>query len=106
MHNFAYHRPSSLADAVKAVQAAADGKLVAGGMTLIPTLKQRLAAPSDLVDLGKIAELRGIKSDGAGLTIGAMTPHSEVASSADVKSAIPALAKLADGIGDPQVRNR
>lgn len=106
MHNFAYHRPSSLADAAKAVQAAADGKLVAGGMTLIPTLKQRLAAPSDLVDLGKIAELRGIKSNGAGLTIGAMTPHSEVASSADVKSAIPALAKLADGIGDPQVRNR
>ncbi len=106
MHNFAYHRPSSLADAAKALQAASDGKLVAGGMTLIPTLKQRLAAPSDLVDLGRIAELKGIKTDGAGLTIGAMTPHGQVASSAEVKSAIPALAQLADGIGDPQVRNR
>jgi carbon-monoxide dehydrogenase medium subunit len=106
MHNFSYHRPSSLSDAAKAIQAASDGKLVAGGMTLIPTLKQRLAAPSDLVDLGAIAELRGIKVDGSGVTIGAMTPHATVARSAEVKGAIPALAVLAEGIGDPQVRHR
>jgi len=106
MHNFAYHRPSSLADAAKALQGASDGKIVAGGMTLIPTLKQRLASPSDLVDLSKIGELRGIKVDGAGVTVGAMTPHGAVAHSTEVKGAIPALAVLAEGIGDPQVRNR
>lgn len=106
MHNFAYHRPSSLADAAKALQAASDGKIVAGGMTLIPTLKQRLAAPSDLVDLAAIGELRGIKVDGSSVTIGATTPHAAVAGSAEVKAAIPALAVLAGGIGDPQVRHR
>ena len=106
MHNFAYHRPSSLADAAKAIQGASDGKIVAGGMTLIPTLKQRLASPSDLVDLSRIGELKGIKVDAAGVTVAAMTPHAAVAHSADVKGAIPALAVLAEGIGDPQVRNR
>jgi carbon-monoxide dehydrogenase medium subunit len=106
MHNFSYHRPSSLADAAKAIQGASDGKIVAGGMTLIPTLKQRLASPSDLVDLSRIGELKGIKVDGGGVTVGAMTPHATVAHSAEVKGAIPALAVLAEGIGDPQVRNR
>jgi carbon-monoxide dehydrogenase medium subunit len=106
MHNFSYHRPASVADAAKAVQAAKDGKLVAGGMTLIPTMKQRLAAPSDLVDLGAIADLKGIKAEGNAVVIGAMTTHAEVARSSAVKSAIPALAALADGIGDPAVRNR
>ncbi len=75
-------------------------------MTLVPTMKQRLAAPSDLVDLGGIAELKGIKAEGGGLTIGALTTHAEVARSALVKQTIPALAALADGIGDPAVRNR
>jgi carbon-monoxide dehydrogenase medium subunit len=106
MHNFNYHRPSALADAAKVLSSAEDAKIVAGGMTLIPTLKQRLAAPSDLIDLSRIAELKGIKADAAGLTIGAMTPHAVVAHSAEVKSTIPALAVLAEGIGDPQVRNR
>jgi len=106
MHDFAYHRPASVADAAKALQAAADGKLVAGGMTLVPTMKQRLAAPSDLVDLGGIAELKGIKAEAGGLTIGALTTHAEVARSSLVKQTIPALAALADGIGDPAVRNR
>jgi carbon-monoxide dehydrogenase medium subunit len=78
MHDFAYHRPASVADAAKAMQAAADGKLVAGGMTLVPTMKQRLAAPSDLVDLGGIADLKGIKAEGGGLVIGALTTHAEV----------------------------
>jgi carbon-monoxide dehydrogenase medium subunit len=106
MHNFNYHRPASVADAVKALGAASDGKILAGGHTLLPTMKQRLAAPSDLIDISAIAELKGIKADGNNLVIGATTPHAEVARSAAVKSAIPALAVLADGIGDAAVRNR
>jgi carbon-monoxide dehydrogenase medium subunit len=106
MYNFEYHRPQSVADAAKQLGSAEEAKLVAGGMTLIPTLKQRLARPSDLVDLGRIAELKGIKREGDALVIGAMTRHADVASSDVVKGAIPALAHLADGIGDPAVRNR
>jgi carbon-monoxide dehydrogenase medium subunit len=106
MHNFNYQRPGSVADAAKALGASGDGKIVAGGMTLVPTLKQRLAQPSDLIDLGAIAELKGIKVEGDGLTIGAMTKHVDVATSDLVKSTIPALAHLAEGIGDRQVRNR
>ncbi|MEL7303297.1 MAG: xanthine dehydrogenase family protein subunit M [Pseudomonadota bacterium] len=83
-----------------------DAVFLAGGQTLIPTLKQRLARPGTVLDLSGVSELRGIhKQDGA-LGIGAMTTHDEVANSADVQSAVPALAKLAGGIGDPQVRNR
>jgi aerobic carbon-monoxide dehydrogenase medium subunit len=106
MYEFEYHRPTSLQDAASLLGKSEDAKLMAGGMTLIPTLKQRLARVSDLVDLGKVGELRGIKRDGANLVIGAMTKHGEVAESNEVKGAIPALASLADGIGDPQVRNR
>jgi len=106
MHNFAYHRPGSVADAVKALGAASDGKLIAGGQTLLPTLRQRLAEPSDVVDLGAIAELRGIKVEGDGVTIGATTTHAEVSASADVEKTIPALSALAGGIGDRQVRHR
>jgi carbon-monoxide dehydrogenase medium subunit len=83
-----------------------EGRAMSGGMTLIPTLKQRLAKPSDVVDLNGIKELAGIKVEGNGVTIGGMTRHADVASSADVKAAIPALAYLAGHIGDPQVRNR
>ena len=104
MHDFNYHRPSSLAEAAKL--ATGEAKIVAGGMTLVPTMKQRLAQPSDLVDLAGIAELKGIKVDGNNIVIGAMTTHADVAHSAEVKKAIPALAALAEGIGDPQVRNR
>jgi len=106
MYEFNYHRPKSLADAATAIAGKDEAKLVAGGMTLIPTLKQRLARPSDLVDLGSVGELKGIKKDGNAIVIGAMTAHADVAASAEVKKAIPALAALADGIGDPQVRNR
>ncbi|HVO02827.1 MAG TPA: xanthine dehydrogenase family protein subunit M [Candidatus Cybelea sp.] len=106
MHDFAYHRPSSVADAVKALGSASDGKLLAGGQSLLPTLRQRLAEPSDVIDLGAIAELKGIKVEGDGITIGATTTHAEVAASADVKKTIPALAVLAGGIGDRQVRHR
>ena len=106
MYNFTYHRPHSLDEAVQRLNAASDGKLMAGGMTLIPTLKQRLASPSDLVDLGAIAELRGISETGGAVVIGALTQHAAVASDATVTTVIPALAALAEGIGDPQVRNR
>jgi len=106
MYSFNYLRPASLADAAKALGASADAKLLAGGQTILPTMKQRLAQPSDLIDLGGIAELKGIKMDGNNLVIGAMTTHAEVAKSSVVKGAIPALTALADGIGDPQVRNR
>lgn len=105
MYNFDYHKPKSLADAVAALKKASDGKLIAGGQTLIPTLKQRLAQPSDLIDLSGVAELRGIKVEGKTVTIGAMTKHGEVASSAEVAKAIPALHDMAKLIGDPQVRN-
>ena len=81
-------------------------KLMAGGQTLIPTLKQRLAQPSDIIDLGRVAELKGIKRDGDAVVIGAMTTHGEVTASDVVKNAIPGLAELAGMIGDPAVRNR
>jgi carbon-monoxide dehydrogenase medium subunit len=106
MHNFAFHRPTSVADAAKAIGAASDGKYIAGGQTLLPTLRQRLAQPSDMVDLTAVSELKGIKVEGDGVTIGAMTTHSEVANSADVQKTIPALAHLASLIGDHQVRQR
>jgi len=106
MYAFDYHKPKSVADAVAQLGKASDGKLLAGGMTLLPTLKQRLASPSDLVDLAGIAELSGITVSGTTVTIGAMTKHAAVAASAEVKKAIPALASLAFGIGDPMVRNR
>jgi len=106
MYDFNYHRPKSLADAQAALKGKPEARPMSGGMTLIPTLKQRLAKPSDVVDLGGIKELVGIKLDAGGVTIGAMTKHADVASSADVKGAIPALAGLAGHIGDPAVRNR
>ena len=103
MYAFTFERPSSLADASRA--AAADNtKVLAGGQTLLASMKLRLAQPDKLVDLGGIAELAGIRREGNALVIGAMTRHADVAASADVKSAIPALAELAGGIGDRQVR--
>ncbi len=105
MYEFNYHRPTSLAEATSLLSKSADGKLLGGGQTLLPTLKQRLASPSDLIDLTGIAELSGIKVEGGTVTIGAATRHAAVAASAEVKKAIPALAHLAAGIGDPQVRN-
>ncbi len=106
MYDFKFQRPTSLDAATKAVAAADDGKFLAGGMTLIPTMKQRLAQPSDLVDIGAIAELSGIRREGDELVIGATTTHAEVAASEEVRSAIPALAELANHIGDPAVRAR
>jgi carbon-monoxide dehydrogenase medium subunit len=106
MYEFNYHRPKTLADAEKLLSSLSEAKLLAGGMTLIPTMKQRLAAPSDIVDLAGINELKGVKREGNELVIGAMTPHWDVHVSPDVTSAIPALATLAGLIGDPSVRHR
>ena len=106
MQDFKYSRAQSIGDAAAKLKAAADGRFLAGGQTLLPVLKQRLANPSDLVDLAGIGELVGIKVDAASITIGAMTRHADVAASADVRRLIPALAELAGGIGDPHVRNR
>ena len=105
MYDFAYHKPSSVADAVKLL-ADPDAKAISGGHTLLPALKHRLNKPSALVDLSGIAELRGIKRVGNAIVIGALTRHVEVANSAEVAAAIPALAYLAGHIGDVQVRNR
>ena len=106
MYDFNYKKATSIDDAVSAVTNAEEGKFMSGGMTLIPTLKLRLANPSDVVDLAGIDGLAGITVDGNTVTIGGMTRHAEVNASADVQKAIPALAKLAGGIGDPLVRHR
>ena len=106
MYEFNYHRPGSLDEAKKILAANDEAKIVAGGMTLLPTMKMRLAQPSDLVDLSAIDGLDGISEDGKTLSIGAMATHATVAASSTVRTAIPALADLADSIGDPQVRNR
>jgi len=106
MYSFAYHRAKNVKDAVAVLKKADDAKVLAGGQTLIPTLKQRLAGPANLVDLGGVKELTGIALKGKNLVIGAMTRHAEVANSKLVKKALPALAELAEAIGDPAVRNQ
>ncbi|MGD0640758.1 MAG: FAD binding domain-containing protein [Roseiarcus sp.] len=105
MYDFTYYHPTSVAGALADLKHE-DAKLLAGGQTLIPTMKQRLASPAALIDLGKVGELVGIRRDGAELEIGAMTRHADVADSSVVQAAIPALAALAGEIGDPAVRNR
>ncbi len=106
MRDFAYHAPTEIKTAAAALTSVDEPRLLAGGMSLLPSLKLRLAAPSDLIDLGNIAELKGIRVEADEVVIGAMTCHADVAASADVKRAIPALAELAEGIADPAVRNR
>lgn len=105
MYAFNYHKAGSVADAAAKLAKMPDARLLAGGQTLVASMKLRLSSPSDLVDLRDVAELRGIKADGGTLTIGAMTRHAEVAASKEVQKAIPALAALAGGIGDRMVRN-
>jgi carbon-monoxide dehydrogenase medium subunit len=106
MRPFAYHQPGGIPEAVRLLSSLPDSRLVAGGMTLIPTLKQRLADPAALIDLSKLPGLKGCTDGGGALTIGAMTSHAEVAASPLVQSRLAALATLAGGIGDPSVRNR
>ena len=105
MYEFNYRKASSVAHAAGLRADAEDGVYLAGGMTLIPTLKQRLAAPSDVIDVGGLADLRGIDV-GTSVRVGALTTHAEVAAAAEVRGAIAALSDLALGIGDAHVRNR
>ena len=105
MYAFDYVKPASLADALAALKAE-EAQPISGGQTLIPTLKQRLAMPSQLVDLTGIAELKGIAVSGDTVSIKGATRHRDVETSAEVRRAFPALAELAANIGDPQVRNR
>lgn len=106
MQAFDYRRPTTLHEALALLEADPDAIPLAGGMTLIPTLKQRLAAPSLLVDLSGVPALNAIAEEGGAIRLGAMVTHAEVAHSPVVRKAIPALAGLAGGIGDPHVRNR
>lgn len=106
MYAFTYHRPETLDAALDLAGSAEDAKLLAGGQTLLPTMKQRLAAPAHIIDLGRLADLRFIRATQSEVTIGAMTPHVAVATSAEVAEKIPALAALAGMIGDPAVRHR
>ena len=106
MRSFAYLQPTSVPEAVALLGSTMESRPIAGGMTLLPTIKQRLAAPDALIDLSHIPGLAGIAEEGATLTIGAMTRHAQVAKSPLVRARLPALAGLAAGIGDPAVRNR
>ncbi len=105
MHDFAYHKPATVADAV-ALLADPDNRPISGGQTLLPALKHRLDKPAALVDLSGIAELRGIRREGDAIVIGAMTKHRDVQHDPQVAAAIPALARMAGLVGDTQVRNR
>lgn len=106
MYDFAYHKPSSIADAVKLLASDPDARPVSGGQTLLPALKLRLSKPTALVDLSGIADLRGVRREGGTIIIGALTKHYEIASSAEVKASLATLSALAWTIGDTQVRNR
>ena len=106
MYSTTYHRPSSVEEAVALFGKGKEAKYLAGGQTLIPVMKQRLAAPSDVIDLAKIKELVGVDVSGDTVTIRAATPHYEVSSDGNLQRAIPALAYLASTIGDPAVRHR
>jgi carbon-monoxide dehydrogenase medium subunit len=106
MYDFNYHKPGSVDEAIQLFLGAQDGVYLAGGHTLLPSMKQRLAAPTDVIDLAGIEGLSGVKSVGSDIEIGALTAHDEVANSPVVQSVIPALAELASLIGDAQVRNR
>jgi carbon-monoxide dehydrogenase medium subunit len=106
MYPFIYSRAGNVKDAALALTADSDSKLLAGGQTLLPAMKLRLNAPSRLIDLGRLADLKGISVTADEASIGAMTPHHDVAASAEVAQAIPGLAELAGVIGDPAVRHK
>jgi carbon-monoxide dehydrogenase medium subunit len=106
MNEFTYHRPDSVAAAVKQLKSAADARFLAGGQSLLGAMKLGLAAPAELVDLSRVRELAGVRVEGNSVRIGAMTTHAAVGASGDVRARIPGLARLAEGIGDPSVRSR
>src|SRR3990172_7788633 len=104
--NFDYHRAASVAEAVDLLRSHPGAKLLAGGHSLLPQMKLRVAQPPALIDIGRVAELRGITLAGDSLRIGALTTHDLIATSAEVKAHCPVLAEAAGQIGDQQVRNR
>lgn len=104
-YTFNYHRAANLAEAQALFARASEAKFLAGGQTLIPAMKQRLSAPSDLIDIGQLAELSFVDERDGAVVIGAGTRHGDVAASALVGRKIPALASLAVEIGDPALRN-
>jgi carbon-monoxide dehydrogenase medium subunit len=106
MYNFSYHRPTSVRQAANLLAKNPDAKLLAGGHSLIPVMKQRLAQPSALIDLNQIEDLAGIEVKGRSIVIGALTRHADVANSKLVQETLPGLASVPGSIGDPQVRNR
>jgi carbon-monoxide dehydrogenase medium subunit len=106
MYETIYHRPSTVAEAAALFAKGTEAKYLAGGHTLIPVMKQRLASPSDVIDLGKIKELVGIEVSAEALTIKAATTYFDIMQSADAKKAIPAIVHLTSVLGDPQVRHR
>ena len=106
MREFDYYRAGSVRDAAKRLARGGNAMLLAGGMTLLPTLKMRFSEPSELIDLSGIDELKGIKLSRKGAHIGAATTHVEVAGNVELRAAIPVLSQAAESIGDPQVRNR
>ena len=105
MYTFAYHRPTTLRQAVNLLAKTEDAKLLAGGHSLIPVMKLRLAKPTAIIDLSRVEGLSGVELKGRSVVIGAMTKHNDVANSPVLKDAFPALASVPDSIGDPQVRN-
>jgi carbon-monoxide dehydrogenase medium subunit len=106
MYSFTFHRPGTVRQAGNLLAKDSEAKLIAGGHSLLPVMKLRLAKPSALIDLNKVEGLSGIELKGRSLVIGALTRHAEVATSQVVKDALPALAELAGMIGDPAVRHR
>jgi carbon-monoxide dehydrogenase medium subunit len=102
VYNFEFHRPTSVEEARRILADNEEAKLIAGGMTLLPTMKMRLASPTDLVDLSNIKSLYGLRDGGPYIEVGAMVTHAEIASSELVMAQIPALAHLASLIGDAQ----
>src|SRR5258708_10140156 len=106
MYNFTYHRPSGLRQATNMLGKFEEAKILAGGQTLLPTMKQRLASPGNIIDIAKLEGLSGIELKGRSLVIGATTTHAAVAASPVVQQSLPALAHLAHVIGDPAVRHK
>jgi carbon-monoxide dehydrogenase medium subunit len=106
MESMHYHRPASVAEAAKLAAQHGDDKLLAGGQSTLPSVRLGLLAPTGWIDIAGIAELKGVREEADALVVGSMTTHAEVAESPVVRKRIPALAELARGIGDPQVRNR
>ena len=103
---FDYHKAGSVAEALELLSSNAEARLLAGGHSLLPLMRLRLARPSVLIDIGGLADLKGITVQGDAVRLGALTTHGEIAASPELARANPLLAEVAGGIGDPQVRNR